>query len=139
MIGYTVGARDRKPKPMTDNDLPAQSVKRAFSHKGMLTDLMARLPELQTRRFRLNLVKAFSGEPGVLRIVNRLWCVPDAHAIRAAEREVDVYEVIVWHGLDAAKTNEYGDLKRGLAANGITLRVFVAAWGQVTELDLTPL
>jgi hypothetical protein len=121
--------------------LPLESPDKSprHTHKDMLADLMGWVPDLQTRRFRLNLVRAFGGEPAVRRQLNRIWCVPDAHAIRADAREVDVYEVVVWHGLDSAKTNQYGDLKRGLAAHGITFRVFVVSWGQVTELDLAPL
>jgi hypothetical protein len=109
------------------------------THRQMLADLMARLPELQTRRFRLNLLRAFGGEPAVRRQLDRIWCVPDAHAIRAEAREVDVYEVIVWHGLSPDKTNQYGDLKHGLAAHGITFRVFVVDGARVTELALVPI
>lgn len=96
-------------------------------------------PDMRAKGFKRSLLDAFGGESAELRsILYQVWMVPDVH--RVTGRDVEVFEVIVWHDLKPHKLNAYGDLKQDLKRHDITLTVTVVSEnGGATELSLEPL
>jgi hypothetical protein len=94
-------------------------------HSEILAMMRQAHPTLLTTRFRANMLDAFGAEsPAVRRLLEQFRYVPDAYFLRKDQREVQVFEVIVWHGLTPQKLDAYMLLSDTFAAAGLKLELW---------------
>lgn len=94
-------------------------------------------PAMQFKGFKRSVRAAFG--PPMDDVLWLFWAVPDAFLVDKEARTVDVFEVVVWHGMDGAKTNAYARLVQDLREHGIEMTVSVIdEIGRQCKLDLVP-
>jgi hypothetical protein len=95
-------------------------------HAEILNMMRKAHPAMHFKAFRRNMLEAF-GEKGerVVWLLDRFHYVPDAYFLRPEVPEVQVFEVIVWHGLSQPKLGAYYELTRALGDVGVTFEVWV--------------